>query len=280
MPSRTLTLAVVVFWLGTSTWIFFREAYPWLRAGEPPPYVFDMSDEVGANVVNWMVLSRGEQVGTASSSISRLPGRIFQLKCEYTFLKDKLLPVELTKLSSVVRLTAEGELRGLACQFKIKPPGGLAPEVVGEIAGDVNNDVLTLTPALKVGGQEQDLSAFLKPAALPTPKRMLNPMHLLSRFPGVRAGQTWKEPVFNFLAAMLPVRLLDDFLLAKVTAEPLVWDGQEVECLKISWFDQGQKVAAVTWVRRTDGLVLQQEALHGGLGLVMVRASAKEKSRL
>jgi hypothetical protein len=157
MPSRTLTLAVVVFWLGTATWVFFREAYPWLRAGEPPPYVFDVTDEVG-DVVNWRIFAKGEEIGAASSSIRGRPGRTFELKTEYFFKKGHLAPVELKKVSSVFELTQAGELRSLYSQLKVVLPKPWLADASGEVRGFVQNQKLTLNLALKVNEQVQDLS--------------------------------------------------------------------------------------------------------------------------
>jgi hypothetical protein len=56
-----------------------------------------------------------------------------------------------------------------------------------------------------------------------------------------------------------------------VSAGALVWDGTEVDCWQIEYREPGHKPAARTWVRRSDGLVLRQEAGHAGVELVLER---------
>ena len=275
MPSRTLTLAVVVFWLGTATWVFFREAYPWLRAGEPPPYVFDMSDEVGANVANWTIFAKGEEIGAATCSIRRRPGKTFELRSEYFFKKGNIAPVELKKISSTYEISTDGELRGLYFQLKVVLPKPLLMEAAGEIRGIVEQERLSLNLTLKLNDQVQDLSNQFKPVSVPLPKRILNPMHLVNRYPGLRAGQRWKEPLFNYMAAIFPTKIMEESLLAEVEAAPLRYLDRETDCLKVSYYGSERRLEAVTWVRRDDALVLQQEAYHGGLNLILKRGPNK-----
>ena len=46
-------------------------------------------------------------------------------------------------------------------------------------------------------------------------------------------------------------------------ADTLKWDKKEVVCNVIEYRELGKEVAARTWVRKSDGLVLQQEASFG-----------------
>lgn len=275
MPSRGLTLAVVVFWLGTTVWLFFREAWPWLQAGEPPRYAFDMSDEIGANVSTWTIFSKGEEIGNAISTIRRRPGRVFELRTEYNFKQDNIAPMKLKKISSIFELTTDGELRGLSFQLKLSLPKPLSG-AVGEVKGEVDDGTLELiVKEAKLDEQGPNYAQHLKPVTMPAPKRILNPMHLINRYPGLYDGQSWSEPLFNYLAAVLPVKLTDDSVLAKVSSDSLEWNEQSIKCFKISWYGADHSLMAVTWVRHEDGLVLQQEAHQGGLALVTKRIPNK-----
>ena len=97
-------------------------------------------------------------------------------------------------------------------------------------------------------------------------------MHLLDKIPGLRAGRSWKVPLLDPLGAMVPGRkMTTSILIAEVAEDDLEWQGQVVRCFRIDYREPGKKAAAHTWVRRGDGLVLQQEAKHDEMNLVLVR---------
>jgi hypothetical protein len=160
-----------------------------------------------------------------------------------------------------------------------------------KVDGSVEDGQLRVRPRL-LTSQQPGQPELRLPVDLPesrpvaAPKRLLNPMHLLNRFPGLRAGHTWKEPLFNPLClgsilpgeigAMLPQELVaEKYLLAEVHKASLDWSGLRIPCFKIEYREPGHKVAATTWVRRRDGLILQQEASQMGLDLVVRREAAK-----
>ena len=45
MPARPLLLAILFFWVATTGWLFYKELWPHLRSGQPPPYTIDLADE-------------------------------------------------------------------------------------------------------------------------------------------------------------------------------------------------------------------------------------------
>jgi hypothetical protein len=291
MPSRIWTLTIVILWLSVSTWMFFREFWPWLQAGEPPPYTFELIDEIGtshaANVIGWDILQRGQKIGYAQSSIKRGSDRIFELKTDYFFNRGHLLKVlDLQKWSYTVRVDRHGELRQFDSHIGFNFTGDLAKVIPKrldiKVSGSVTEGQLRVRPQLP-----EDLPLKLpEPKPVPAPKRLLNPMHLLNRFPGLRAGQSWKEPLFNpfSLGSLLPADLgnilpeevvADKSLLAEVHNAVLDWDGLQIPCFKIEYREPGQKTVATTWVRRRDGLILQQEASQMGLELVIRRETPK-----
>jgi hypothetical protein len=280
-------VTILFFWLAASMWMFFREAWPWLQVGEPPPYSFELTDEVGtshsANVITWDILQKGETVGFAQSSIRRFPDRLFELKTEYHFRKGNFLKlIEFKKWSYKLRVNLRGELRALdshvRVEFVSEELAKLFPRGIEmEVHGAVEKGQLSLQPRVK---HERLQLPPLDP--VPAPKRVLNPLHLLNRFPGLWEGRTWKEPLFNplSLGSILPAKLgsllpgeliAEKHLLAEVKTGWFAWHEKEMPCFKIEYREPGQKIAASTWVRRRDGLILQQEANHMGLDLVVRR---------
>src|SRR5262245_49944312 len=50
MPHRSIILAIVAFWLGTSFWLFQREIRPRLAPGVPPRFALAATDENDARL--------------------------------------------------------------------------------------------------------------------------------------------------------------------------------------------------------------------------------------
>lgn len=277
MPPRWCTLLIVVFWLATTSWMFYREAWPRLQGGEPPPYTIDLTDEVSIQHVPWKVLHKGEMVGTGRSLVRRQADRTYQLETVFKFDKLQILKLfDLRKMVTLYRVTEAGELRELAAKVvlsealsaKNKPV-----EMTLEVSGLVEQG--KFRPHVRVQGLDQDVPN-LDPVDVSGQGNVLNPMHLLNRLSGLRVGQRWRIPLVDPLSSLVPGQNLSlPFLEADVKAGTLLWNQEDVPCFKIEYREIGKKVTASTWVRQRDGMVLQQEANHQGLDLVLIREVQK-----
>src|SRR5438045_3320160 len=122
MPSRPLVVAIVAFWLAANGWLVYREVWPSLRAGEPPPYSIDLTQELGKSTVNWKVLQDGAEVGSATWQVTRLPDRTYEMRTQYRFTKLSLpllnlVGMRFTKLTSTTQVTEDGDLLALSAQL-------------------------------------------------------------------------------------------------------------------------------------------------------------------
>lgn len=269
MPPRLLCLGIWLFWLGGTTWLAVREVAPRWRSGEPPPYVIDLTDEVSAQAIAWLVLTKGERVGSGLIHVHRLSDRTFEYRGKFKFDNLSFFKVlKIQKVTGYLHINAEGQLLDFAAQGKFNDL------IEGELQGTVEEGVIRTKVAL-LNPKTDWLD--LKPVPVSTRGSILNPMMPLNRLPGLREGQRWTTPLFNALDAFdnVPVGLDIPLLQAEVHAAHLDWDGTKVSCLRIDYSEPGKEVTARTWVRRRDGLVLQQEASHQGLQLVLVRDMAK-----
>jgi hypothetical protein len=295
MPPRLFSLAIIVFWTTMTGWLLYREVWPQFRAGKPPPYTIDLTEEVGANMVSWTILQKGERVGLGHSQVTRLADRTFELHSQFRFDQMLLkLPVfggqeksnllKLKKIAGVYHVTETGRLLGLSSTFivgKDALPGAAMLDFELEIRGDVHEDVLVLDKML-VSGQQQEVPAWAQ-AHIPVRGNVFNPMQLLNRVPGLRPESRWRVPLLeplggqlSVLSTFLPHSLSMPELEASVETVNLAWNDEEVACYQILYRKPGdEEVRARPWARRRDGLVLQQEASVAGHGFVIQRVPPK-----
>jgi hypothetical protein len=305
-----MVLAILVFWAGTTTWMFCREVLPMLRSGEPPPFTIDLTDEVsladergfenraspfGARAIAWTLKLQGEDVGDAITRVLRYSDRTYELHEELRSKKlNDLIPGwKIDRLSFSYRITKAGELCSLSVKAVVSERVPMALREVTKtqkevgFEGDVKDGLLTLQamlyePDRKARGRyetyiKRDLGFSLQPIPVPPRGAVLNTLQPVNRLVGLREGQTWRVPRMEPLEIVLYALKLGDapgtrYLDAEVSADELHWNGEAVPCWRIDYVEPGRsKVSARTWVKQSDGLVLQQEARHANLVFVMRR---------
>jgi hypothetical protein len=286
MPPRLICLSIIAFWTTMTGWLLYREVWPRFRAGEPPPYNIDLTEEVGADMVSWNIYQKDQNVGIGYSQVARLADRTFQLRSQFRFntstLKLPLLggfdnKILLKKLVGVYHVNDTGELLGMSSALYLGDPPhtpGAIQDFELEVRGAVKEGMLE--PKVLLGGVELPQLDFGK-LQVPVKRSILNPMHLLNRVPGLRAGQHWRVPLLDPLGGQLsfvPKTLSMPELEASVEPASLAWNGADVACYRILYRKPGEdEVRASTWVRRRDGLVLRQEAGAGRFGFTIERVA-------
>ncbi len=284
MPSRWMCLVIVAFWLATSGWFLYREVWLKAQTSQLPLFAIDLTDEAGGVPALWNVYHKGRRVGSGSSSVKKLDDRGYELTCEYLFATafrnpdDDAGQIEFTKADlwkfldpqrarSQYRISEDGTLRSMSAELTIKP---LGQRTNVKINGDVKEGYLQLVTRTRMNEKELDA---LKLPPVEVRHRVLNPMHLLSRLPGLRVGQYGKIPLINPLNLGVPGAkdLGVPMLYAEVVEGELFWNGSHTPCYKIEYRQPGERVIASTWVRKSDDMVLQQEARHQNMDLVFRR---------
>jgi hypothetical protein len=301
MPPRLFSLAIVLFWMTMTGWLLYREVWPQFRPGEAPPYNIDLTEEVGANMVQWSMYdgksavddegNKRDAVAVGHSQVVRLPDRTFELRSQFRFNQAVMhIPVfgkdqgiNLKKLTGSYHVTDSGELLSLGSGFVVgeTTPKGAIIDYEVEIRGQVHNHILVLDKML-LGGHEQPIPDWAK-AEIAVRGPVFNPMQLLNRVPGLRSGQRWRLPLLeplggqlSHLSALLQRSLAMPELEATVSTGMLHWNEMDVPCHIIAYARPGEEdVHARTWVRRRDGLVLQQQAGIAGRGFTIVRVPPK-----
>jgi hypothetical protein len=274
MPPRLLTFAIIAAWLGMSSWLLYQDVWPRLRSGEPPPFKIDFSDEVLAKrpPARWTVFKNGKETYVAKTEMS-YDATLDQFEMSSELAPKPGLPgnrplTEQMTMTSVYVISREGELRKFTVKMKL-------PFLKGMAQAEMNCEVRDGKLYSRVSAPLLDRPMELEPVPFVAKGSALNPMQPWDRLPHLRPGQRWRLPLYNPLVlalsgndalAKLVPGLKDNgvsFLDAEVLrdAKTLPFGDREESCTVIEY--TGDDARGRTWVRVSDGLVLQQEmTLH------------------
>ncbi len=274
MPSRFSILLIVAFWLASTTWLALREIVPLFRTGEPPAFFTDITDEVRGTTITWKIFRKGQNIGWGESQVEPRPDRSFTLSSTLRFNVNefKILVADVTKIAGRYRVDKDGNLKSLATEVRITLAGRpLRGEIEGTVVGG------QLVPKVKIDGVETDLGPLKpQPVNVGAHGNVLNTMHLINKIPGLYQGRSWRVPLIDPLGALLPgQKSTISVLIALVHEDTLTWQDHEVPCYRIDYAEPGKQPLAHTWVRRGDGLVLEQQASQNDMDLTLVREASK-----
>ena len=273
MPPRFITAGILLFWLAMTGWLVEREVVPMMIADASPIYQIELTDEIGSPLIGWNVFSDGNRIGNATSKIVVNDDRSFELRSTYHFDKFTFGLANIKFMDTKLRVTEDRKLHSFTAQVAGK---FVMHDVTLEMRGEVEDQMLQ--PRLFQDGVELKVIQWGK-INMAQQGSIVNPMHLMNRLRGLRAGQTWRIARLDLLGAVnneLVNKLAKQSsavpsLIAEVKIDTLLWDRRQVTCYKIEYYEPGKDVSARTWVRKIDGLVLQQDANHLGFEMVSRR---------
>jgi hypothetical protein len=279
MPPRIITLGIIVFWLAMTGWLLQREIVPLMVANASPSYQPDLTDELGSPVLNWNIYRNGKREGAATSRVIPNDDRTFDFYSTYLLNGLAIGPVQFELIELNYKVSDEGKLRAVAVSVTGTLPILAGKQLLkGVLKGDVVDDEFEPDVKLHVGKIEEKIPAFEK-VQVKQHGHFVNSMHLLNRLRGLREGRTWKISLANLTSDIKgPAGALfknlkgPGELIAVVGTGTMDWDGRDTPCYKIEYREPGKdEIAGRTWVRKLDGLVLQQEGSQMGIDLVFVR---------
>jgi len=296
MPPRWVIAGIVAFWMLMTGWLFFRELWPKLQPGQPPPFRIDLADEAQNNIpIRWSIFKDGEDRGYARTWVNfRKEDDTFELHGEFKLWKktgrfgqpDFLV-------NNMYRVTREGELREIQASvgqnfktpLKVQQEDGESVHESGslKVSGEVRDGffrphIKIIIPPL------QPFELDMKPLAMPKRASILNPLEPVNKLPRVRKGQHWRIPMVDPLAmfedAVFSLGLSAgqkstrlEYLDAEVLNETvgIKWGAKKepVPCLVIEY--QGDDISGHTWIQEDDGLVVGQEITQHGDKLELKR---------
>jgi hypothetical protein len=287
MPPRWFSVIIVAFWLTTSAAFFWHEYWPYLEPGAPPPFAINLTDEAYNPIpVRWKVTRNGEPTYlTAVTNVRHDPKtNEFTLSAQFNHEAGKPQPAQsllIDYLESEYRVNPEGQMLGLkatvsgAFQFSLDGKK-IAKQVSGRavLEGAVTNGKFTGTYVYDImldkDGDVYHKEGKLPPVAVSSQGSVLMPLHPVNHVRGLRPGQSWHMPLVNPLGDALLAALVPgsepgtSTVFAKVQPQTRTLQSgkQETECFVIEY--KSDDLNGRTWVRVSDGLVMQQEATLSG----------------
>lgn len=288
MSSRWYSIAVVLLWLASMSWLVATKIVPGMLVGKPPSYETILEAQVGKPPVGWRVSFDEQPVGWALSCFDRIPNGTTEIRSVVHFERipvEKLIPplfrtmlgigdlqLPIGKLEmeteSLVLVDPLNRLAGFDACLRMKP----RQEVI-KMSGTIKGNQLEV--AIQAGAQ-----AF-PPQTIKLPENALlgddlSPQTLL---PNLRLGQTWEVPSCTFFHPNAPlekvratVEEVTSFMVHKRREDVwlVVYRGDPTLGLK------GDKnIRGRLWVRR-DGTVLKQEIRLLGVRLSFLRMGDEE----
>ena len=290
MPSRFGTLAIIAFWLITTTIVVRRDVWPRYFGDAPPAVAIDIADEATQTApTQWVITRAGKPVGNLTARMHYdATDDTFEFTNNYTTLQLELsrgMTLEVPRLTTTVRVSRGGALReqSMAGEMAVALGGVELGRAKAEIRGQVDQGELRshCTIFAPPNSPQPVVDRDLDPVPAPG-GQVLNPLMPLNRLRGVRPGRRWVVQAVDPLAeaGVLLVRELGkdsalvraipvpkaQELFAAVDDDPQLLErdkGEPVPCWVIR-YRRGSDGEARTWVAVSDGRVMRQEAVTSG----------------
>jgi hypothetical protein len=288
MPPRSITLAIVAFWLAMTAWLLWRDVWPNLAPGEPPPFaIAHMDDNKSAQTpVTWLA----EHISNKGAGDRRREYTITQT-VEYdsrsdTFalkaaMRPKSSPLEELRayrdptLTSTYRVTRAGQMLDLDVAVNL-PAGAINPtgNRDARFTGEVHGQACVLDWETGSGTRRRHGSESLEVSYNGV---VLLPLHPLDRIRGLVPGRRW---ACNLLDPLESSALLSSgpkvvWVHAEVLprTENRLWNAQAKDCLVIEYHDRGDDVRGRVWVEVKEDRVLRMEVRLGQEQWVITRSN-------
>jgi hypothetical protein len=278
MPSRWLSLVIVAFWLATTGWLFWKDIWPDWQPGQPPPFDYDLVEEVQKPEkmkAYWFVTRNDQTVFRATTWVQyHSDDDSFTLCADYKAFSGipnaravPLGPLQAKRMTSMYRISRDKQLRMLEAKIEaaLQVPWLHDKTVEGSLLGEVRHDSLFTHYRLQTHDPPRLLEGDLPPVTVSHYGAVLMPLHPVNRIKGLHPGQSWRMPLVDpFRDAFAGVNLPGmtsgvRYLNARVLPESLVLPGEKaIPCLVIEY--EGEDVSARTWVAEDSNLVQRQEA--------------------
>jgi hypothetical protein len=273
MPPRLVSVAILLYWVVAAWSLIRRDLLPDLRFARPPDLLSIARSVRGDRPSRWDVQVVDDparpdvrrSVGQAVTRSTHHPDGGVVLSSEVRFDPGGLLRgtafatrahVEL-ELASTCEIDRTGNLQ----LFRASVRSGADPQEVLKVEGHLNSkgDILEVVT-------HGPLPIMNQTRAIAYQKRSLvqNAMEPFDSLPGLQVGQRWESRVVSPLTGRIETVKVE---VARKTV--IHWDNAPVAVLEV--VQHMTPLAARTWARTEDGLVLRQEVPFPFVKLVLER---------
>ena len=269
MPSRLVSLAILVYWCIAAFCLFTWEILPELTLGYPPD-LRTIAAAGDSKPVTWKIQIIDDpkvpdirrSIGSAVTASKRLPDGWFELTSRVNFDAGGLLKGTAFATKASVRFE-------LVSVYRVHPSGNLRSFDMKLTPVDSSEPLFTVQGRLKGGMME-----VASKGPLPVLNRVLSfayeprsvvhdALGPLDRLPGLHLGQRWDTRVVNPFTGQIEV------VRVEVLRRDLIhWNGEPVSAFEV--VHHTGTVTARTWVR-SDGMILRQEVPFPLVRLVLER---------
>jgi hypothetical protein len=270
MPSRFVSLAILIYWCVSAFCLLTWEVLPELSLGYPPDLRAIASAGDSLRPATWSIQvvddpkspDARRSIGEAITASKRLRDGWFEMSSHVSFDAGGLLSgtpfgtkasVRLD-IGSIYRVDPLGNLRSF--DMKVTPRD--SNETLFQVRGRLKGDVMEVVAKGPVPVLNQKLSFLYEPRSV-----VHDALGPLDRLPGLHLGQRWDTRVVNpFTGQVEQVRV-------EVQRRTLIhWNGEPVSAFEV--VQHSGPLAAKTWVR-PDGVIIRQEVPFPFVRLVLER---------
>ena len=278
MPSRFISLAILIYWSIAAFFLLTRDVIPELTLGYPPDLRAIAVAGDSSRPVRWSIQIVDDPrypevrrtVGESVTASSRRADGWFELTSRVEIDAGGLFKGTPFVGRSTVRLGVEslylvdtsGNLSSFDLQVTSKESGDSLMKVKGQLKGS-KMEIVSRGP---VPILNQNMTFDYEPRSVV--QDVLGP---LDRLPGLHVGQRWESRVINpFSGQVEPVRV-------EVARRGLIhWEGNPVTTFEV--VHRTSPFSMKTWVR-TDGVILRQEIPLPFVRLVLERRPETDAPR-
>jgi hypothetical protein len=270
MPSRFVSLAILVYWLIAAFCLLARDVIPELGLGYPPDLRAIAVAGDSSRSVRWNIQVVDDpkspddrrMVGEAQTGSLRRPDGWFELTSKVNLDAGGLMKGTAFTSRSSIRLDIESrylvEPSGNLHSFTLDVKSAESPETLIQVKGQLKGTKMEIVSHGPLEMLNKKMEVNYQPRGVL--QDVLGP---LDRLPGLQVGQRWDSQMVNpFTGQVSAVRV-------EVARRGMInWNGKPVNTFEV--VQNMTPLAMRTWVR-LDGVILRQEVPFPFVRLVLER---------
>jgi hypothetical protein len=271
MPSRFVSLAILIYWSIAAFWLLTRDVLPELSLGYAPDLRSIALAGDSNEPARWRIQVIDDPktpdirrtIGAAITGSSRRSDGWFELTSHVEFEAGGLLkgtPFGTSasfqlEIESLYRVDPSGNLQSFDMQVKSQDSPGALVTVKGQLKG-ARMEIVSRGP----------VALLNKTISFPYEARSVvhDVLGPLDRLPGLHVGQRWETRVINPFSGRV------DQVRVEVKRRGVIkWEGSPVNTFEVE--QQMAPLSLRTWVKIDDGVILRQEVPFPFVRLMLER---------